>query len=112
MCDFKCIFRVMLLFVSKQVYFCDSAVCSQTNYYSERDWQGWLVCYTCTAGYYCDGTNRYQCIAGSSFSSAGATACTPCSSTGVCAAGTYYNPCTTTTNRACTPCIAGSDGNC
>ena len=61
----------------------------------------------CEAGFACVGGVREECIEGSTYQSdPSQSSCLSCST---CPAGTYENSaCTTTTNTACEPCLAGS----
>ena len=66
------------------------------------------TCTVCNIGSSCPGDRKqYACNPGFTFSStSGATACTPCSAP--CSPGFYQQaPCTTTSDRVCTPCLPG-----
>ena len=99
--------------------FCDGAVnnlCVGGSYCNSSQ------CTTCDAGYECgDGLNRTACVPGS-FSSAGASLCSPCGqgtysvvpatvTCQSCASGTYYNGTGGTNVSVCTPCEIGTFQN-
>jgi hypothetical protein len=87
---------------------CD-AVCASTTYETQActTTQN-RICTQCPAGSACPGgTVINACVAGTTFSLASQSLCSTCT---VCSAGTYQTtPCTTTQNRVCTSCPAGSE---